>query len=52
MVPEATDFETVDRIIFAELVDGVFTDGSQRGRRRHVEWPVFSSRQGEPTCVE
>jgi aspartate racemase len=30
MVPEASDFETVDRIIFAELVDGVFTDASRR----------------------
>src|SRR6185436_15368157 len=26
VVPAAADFETVDRIIFAELVDGVFTD--------------------------
>jgi aspartate racemase len=25
-VPEGADFETVDRIIFAELVDGVFSD--------------------------
>jgi aspartate racemase len=30
VVPEAADFETVDRIIFAELVDGVFTDASRR----------------------
>jgi aspartate racemase len=30
MVPEADDFETVDRIIFSELVDGVFSDSSRR----------------------
>lgn len=30
MVPEAADFETVDRIIFSELVDGVFTDASRQ----------------------
>jgi aspartate racemase len=30
LVPEAADFETVDRIIFAELVDGVFTDASRQ----------------------
>ena len=30
-LPEGADFETVDRIIFAELVDGVFTD-----RARHA----------------
>ena len=29
MVPEAEDFETVDRIIFRELVDGVLTDASR-----------------------
>jgi len=29
VVPEAADFETVDRIIFAELVDGVFSDASR-----------------------
>jgi aspartate racemase len=29
MVPEADDFETVDRIIFSELVDGIFTDASR-----------------------
>jgi aspartate racemase len=29
VVPVAADFETVDRIIFAELVDGVFTDASR-----------------------
>jgi aspartate/glutamate racemase len=25
MVPEEDDFETVDRIIFSELVDGILT---------------------------
>ena len=30
VVPEAADFETVDRIIFAELVDGLFTDVSRQ----------------------
>ena len=30
LVPEAADFETVDRIIFSELVDGVFTDESRQ----------------------
>ena len=30
VVPEADDAETVDRIIFAELVDGVFTDASRQ----------------------
>jgi aspartate racemase len=29
MVPEADDFEAVDRIIFSELVDGVITDASR-----------------------
>jgi aspartate racemase len=29
VVPEADDFEKVDRIIFGELVDGVFTDASR-----------------------
>jgi aspartate racemase len=29
IVPEAADFDTVDRIIFAELVDGIFTDASR-----------------------
>lgn len=29
LVPEREDFETVDRIIFSELVDGVFTDASR-----------------------
>ena len=30
VVPAAPDFETVDRIIFAELVDGVFTDAARQ----------------------
>jgi aspartate racemase len=30
IVPEGEDFEAVDRIIFAELVDGVFTDASRQ----------------------
>jgi aspartate racemase len=30
LVPEGADFETVDDIIFRELVDGVFTDASRR----------------------
>jgi aspartate racemase len=30
VVPEPADFETVDRIIFAELVDGLFTDASRQ----------------------
>lgn len=30
MVPEGRDFETVDRIIFAELVDGIFSDASRQ----------------------
>jgi aspartate racemase len=30
LVPDAPDFDTVDRIIFAELVDGLFTDASRQ----------------------
>jgi aspartate racemase len=30
VVPQAADFDTVDRIIFAELVDGVFSDQSRQ----------------------
>ena len=30
VVPEAADFENVDRIIFAELVDGIFSDASRQ----------------------
>jgi aspartate racemase len=36
VVPEAVDFETVDRIIFAELVDGVFTDASRQAYNRII----------------
>ena len=34
--PEGADFETVDRIIFAELVDGVFTDASRQAYNRVI----------------
>lgn len=37
VIPEADDFETVDRIIFAELVDGVFTEGSRQAYQRVIE---------------
>jgi len=30
LVPEGADFEMVDRVIFSELVDGVFSDASRR----------------------
>jgi aspartate/glutamate racemase len=43
-VPEAADFEIVDRIIFAELVDGVFTDASRRAYNRVI------ARLGERGC--
>lgn len=36
VVPEAADFETVDRIIFDELVDGVFTDESREAYNRVI----------------
>jgi aspartate racemase len=36
VMPEAADFETVDRIIFAELVDGVFTDASRDAYNRVI----------------
>ena len=36
VVPEGADFETVDRIIFEELVDGVFTDASRRAYNRVI----------------
>jgi aspartate racemase len=36
VVPEPSDFEAVDRIIFAELVDGVFTDFSRRAYNRAI----------------
>lgn len=37
VVPEGADFDTVDRIIFAELVDGVFTDESRDAYNRVIE---------------
>jgi len=36
IVPDSPDFETVDRIIFAELVDGLFTDASRRAYNRAI----------------
>jgi aspartate racemase len=36
VVPDAADFETVDRIIFAELVDGIFTDASRQAYNRVI----------------
>ena len=36
MVPEPADFDEVDRIIFAELVDGVFTDASRQTYNRVI----------------
>ena len=36
VVPEAADFDNVDRIIFAELVDGVFTDESREKYNRVI----------------
>jgi aspartate racemase len=44
MVPEPADFETVDRIIFAELVDGIFTDASRQAYNRVI------ARLGERGC--
>ncbi len=44
VVPEAADAETVDRIIFAELVDGVFTDESRQVYNRVI------ARLGERGC--
>jgi aspartate racemase len=44
VVPEAADFETVDRVIFAELVDGVFTDTSRQAYNRVI------ARLGERGC--
>ena len=44
VTPEAPDFETVDRIIFAELVDGVFTDRSRQAYNRVI------ARLGERGC--
>lgn len=36
VVPEADDFDTVDRIIFNELVDGIFTDASRQDYHRVI----------------
>ena len=44
LVPEAPDFEMVDRVIFAELVDGVFTDASRQAYNRAI------ARLGERGC--
>jgi aspartate racemase len=44
LVPEPADFEAVDRIIFAELVNGVFTDASRREYNRVI------ARLGERGC--
>ncbi len=44
VVPEAADFETVDHIIFAELVDGVFSDESRQAYNRVI------ARLGERGC--
>ena len=44
VVPEAADFQTVDRIIFAELVDGVFSDASRQAYNRVI------ARLGERGC--
>jgi aspartate racemase len=44
VVPEAADFETVDRIIFAELVDGVITEESRQTYNRVI------ARLGERGC--
>jgi aspartate racemase len=44
VAPEAGDFETVDRIIFAELVDGVFSEASRRAYNRVI------ARLGERGC--
>lgn len=36
LVPEHPDFEMIDRVIFAELVDGVFADPSREGYYRAI----------------
>ena len=36
VVPDGADFDTVDRIIFEELVDGVFTDASRQAYNRVI----------------
>ena len=42
--PEAADFETVDRIIWTELVDGICTDESRQAYNRVI------ARLGERGC--
>ena len=37
VVPERDDYEIVDRIIFAELVEGIFTDESRRAYRGVID---------------
>ncbi len=37
VIPEADDVETVDRIIFTELVDGIITDASREAYRGVIE---------------
>ena len=44
VVPEAPDLEMVDRVIFAELVDGVFTDASRQAYNGAI------TRLGERGC--
>ncbi len=44
VMPEGADFDMVDRINFAELVDGVFTDASRQGYNRVI------GRLGERGC--
>ena len=44
LVPEAADFETVDRIIWAELVNGIFSDASRQAYNRAI------ARLGERGC--
>ncbi len=44
VVPESADFETAHRIIFTELVDGVFTDASRQAYNRVI------ARLGERGC--
>jgi aspartate racemase len=44
LVPEAADFELVDRVIFAELVDGIFSDESRQAYYRAI------ARLGERGC--
>ena len=44
LVPEAADFETVDRIIWAELVNGILSDASRQAYNRAI------ARLGERGC--